>query len=1069
MPRPIGTRTYLAAGLSMVFAVLSVVVVVLVNGSMKRLALTDSQHAAQMLLDHNLAIHTYFTKDLKPKLFERLGPLTSKDYFDPVWMSSTYAVRKMDGYFNHFNKSPYYYKECAINARSPENEADEYEKTFLTDLQGNPQLITKTAIRVFEGKPYFTLLGRGETMEETCLRCHSTPERAPGDLVRHYGPDRSFRRKTGDAVQAISIRIPLSEAFSIANSLSLSLSGLLLAALGAGFLFVWFGTKKLLISPMMEIQSHAAQMASEQDRLGETIPEPRVRELRDLGVAFNRMSVALRKTHDEQEQRILERTTELAKEKTLLATTMRSIGDGVISVDTQGKVLSLNQAAETLTGRLESEAIGRPLEEIFHVINLQTGLPFEHPVQKVIQTGQVVRLANHTGLIGRDGTERAIAVGGAPIRSETGEILGVVLVFKDVTEEEGAKRALLESEARYRNLFDNMANAVAVYKTEREGEDFIFVEFNAAAERIEKTERKEVIGRSVLEVFPAVRKFGLFEVFQRVWRTGEPESLPVSQYRDERIQGWRENFVYRLPSGEIVAIYSDETERKQAEDSLRESETRYQALFNESMDGVYITSADGECIEANEAFFGILGYEREELIGRNIGFTYADPSDRAGFVREIEAKGALKDYPLTLKRSDGKEAECHLTASLRKARDGSVVGYQGILRDITEHKALQKQLFQAQKMEAVGTLAGGIAHDFNNLLQVVLGYSELVLADVELPDQFKADMGKILLAGRNGADLIQRLLTFCRKTETKPLDLNINQRIRQTQKFLERTIPKMIDIEMVLAADLADIHADPTQVDQVLMNLAVNARDAMSEGGTLTLETSNVVIDEDYAKFRLEAKPGAYILLRVSDTGTGMNKDTLEHIFEPFFTTKAPGAGTGLGLAMVFGIVKRHNGFINCYSEVGHGTTFRIYFPAVMAVPRCDQPVVTAMPQGGAETILLVDDEEFILDLGTRILHGAGYTVLTACNGKEALEAYKANRGTISLVILDLMMPEMGGKQCLEELRKIDAGVAVLVASGYSADGPAKEVLYGGAKGLIAKPFDMRQVLKMVRETIDET
>ena len=355
---------------------------------------------------------------------------------------------------------------------------------------------------------------------------------------------------------------------------------------------------------------------------------------------------------------------------------------------------------------------------------------------------------------------------------------------------------------------------------------------------------------------------------------------------------------------------------------------------------------------------------------------YLDPADRPRFQKEIEKKGFVKDYEVKLRNRDGTEVDCLITSSVLFEEDGSIAGYRGILRDLTAHKALQKQLLQAQKMEAVGTLAGGIAHDFNNLLQVVLGYSELVLADEDLPDQFRDDLGKVLLAGRSGADLVQRLLTFSRKTETKPLDLDLNQRIRQTQKFLQRTIPKMIDIELILADDLADIHADPTQVDQVLMNLAVNARDAMPEGGKLVIETANVLLDEDYARSHVEAKPGRYVLLRVSDTGSGMDKETLEHIFEPFYTTKGPGEGTGLGLAMVFGIVKQHHGFINCYSEVGHGTTFKIYLPAVISETQLDQPVVTAMPQGGTETILLVDDEELLRDLGKRILersrlHGA--------------------------------------------------------------------------------------------------
>ena len=311
MSRTLSMKAYLALALGLLFVILSVVVVVLVNGSMRRQALTDAEKAARMLLDHNLAIHTYFSQDLKPKLFERLGPTTSKDYFEPVWMSSTYAIRKMDGYFHHFNKNPYYYKECAINARSPENEADNYEKAFLVDLQNSPQLTTKSAIRDLDGKPYFTILRRGESMEESCLHCHSSPEKAPGDLVRQYGPERSFHRKVQDVVQAISIRIPLSEAFSSATSFSYYLSGLLLVALGGGFLFLWVGNKRLVISPIARIQEHAVRISSEHGRLGETIPEPKVRELRDLVAAFNKMSVDLGKSYEELEQRVLERTKDL--------------------------------------------------------------------------------------------------------------------------------------------------------------------------------------------------------------------------------------------------------------------------------------------------------------------------------------------------------------------------------------------------------------------------------------------------------------------------------------------------------------------------------------------------------------------------------------------------------------------------------------------------------------------------------------------------------------------------------------------------------------------------------------
>jgi len=371
-------------------------------------------------------------------------------------------------------------------------------------------------------------------------------------------------------------------------------------------------------------------------------------------------------------------------------------------------------------------------------------------------------------------------------------------------------------------------------------------------------------------------------------------------------------------------------------------------------------------------------------------------------------------------------------------------------------------------MEAIGTLAGGVAHDFNNILQVALGYSELLVGDEGLSRRHGADLQKINEAARRGADLVQRLLTFSRKTDIKPQPLDLNRRINEMLKMIERTIPKMIDIQLFLAQDLATINADPTQLDQVLMNLAVNARDAMPDGGKLIVETANIVLEEEYARTHLDVKSGNHVLLTFTDTGSGMDKETLEHIFEPFFTTKEGGQGTGLGLATVLGIVQQHEGFIRCYSEPGHGTTFKIYFPALVSEEELKETVVRTIPKGGSGTILLVDDEEHIAELGKRILSKAGYTVLTARNGREALESYKEHREKISLVILDLIMPEMGGKQCLEGLLSLDPSVKVIIASGYSANGQTKGTLASGAKGFVNKPYDIRQVLAIVRSVLDE-
>jgi len=317
-------------------------------------------------------------------------------------------------------------------------------------------------------------------------------------------------------------------------------------------------------------------------------------------------------------------------------------------------------------------------------------------------------------------------------------------------------------------------------------------------------------------------------------------------------------------------------------------------------------------------------------------------------------------------------------------------------------------------MEAVGTLAGRIAHDFNNLLTVILGYSEYLLMDGDLGESALGDLSKLNQTAHKGAELVQSLLTFSRKLEPKLGPTNLNHQVEQVKNLLERTIPKKINISVSLEKRLAITHADPSQIQQGLMNLAVNAKDAMPNGGKLTIQTSNAVLDEEFCRSHLGAKSGRYAMVSVSDTGHGVDKEILGHIFEPFYTTKGMGRGTGLGLAMTYGIVKQHGGYIECESVVGEGTEFRVYLPVPDADERYEGAQEKPLFQGGAETILLVDDEDSIRDLAQKILVRAGYRVLTPSNGSEALELYKKEAGRISLVILDLIMSEMSGGQCVK-------------------------------------------------------
>jgi CheY-like chemotaxis protein len=371
-------------------------------------------------------------------------------------------------------------------------------------------------------------------------------------------------------------------------------------------------------------------------------------------------------------------------------------------------------------------------------------------------------------------------------------------------------------------------------------------------------------------------------------------------------------------------------------------------------------------------------------------------------------------------------------------------------------------------MEAIGTLAGGFAHDFNNKLQVIAGYVELMLFNKDLPENYKHDMGIIKQAVDSSAELIKGMMVFSRKTPIELQPIALNKLVEQTRSMLNRSIPKTIEIDLLLADDLWTIKAAPNQIDQILMNLAVNASDAMQDGGSLTIETKNIVLDQEYFSFHTIVRPGRYVLIEVSDTGTGMDKETASHIFEPFFTTKGPGKGTGLGLSVVYGIVEQHGGIIICDSKPSKGTTFRIYFPAIEEVYEEQYSEKKKPPRGQGETILLVDDEPDFLELAGRTLNRANYTVIQAFNGKKALNLYEKHRAEIRLVIMDLLMPWMSGKQCLEALRKLDPNVRVLIASeafNSEIEADLKEI---GAKGLIAKPFDTPQLIEKIREIIDE-
>ncbi len=532
-----------------------------------------------------------------------------------------------------------------------------------------------------------------------------------------------------------------------------------------------------------------------------------------------------------------------------------------------------------------------------------------------------------------------------------------------------------------------------------------------------------------------------------------------------------------------LSLSLDTAERLRAEEALRQSEERYRELYQESSareqlyesllhstpDAVAIYNLNGEVSYVNPAFTRIFGFSLDELRGRKTPFVPQSEASRTlDTIERVLAGEPVSAFDTKRVTKSGDVLDIVLSSSRYYDTEGDPAGIVVILRDVTQTKRMEEQLRQAQKMEAVGTLAGGVAHDFNNILQAIGGYVQLMTDQAPAAGGDRHYLAEIEGAVQRASELVRRLLTFSRKVETELRPVDLNHRIGHAVEILRHTMPKMITIETRLGEDLRPINADANQLEQVLLNLGTNARDAMPEGGRLVFTTRNLS-PEELAEVP-EAGPGDYVLLTVSDTGQGMDEKALAQIFDPFFTTKEVGKGTGLGLAMVYGIVKTHGGMITCRSQPGRGTTFDLYWPAarVEAAPTAAADQAPDSLPRGDETILLVDDERSILDVAGSFLSGRGFSILTADTGERALEVYADQGGEIDLVLLDLGMPGMGGRRCLEALRQLDPEVKVLVASGYSDDGLIKGILETGAAGFIPKPYRLTEMLKKVREVLDD-
>ncbi len=639
----------------------------------------------------------------------------------------------------------------------------------------------------------------------------------------------------------------------------------------------------------------------------------------------------------------------------------------------------------------------------------------------------------------------------------------------DITERKWAEEALKNSEERLKLIFEYAPDAY--YLNDFDG---TFVDGNKAVEELIGYRKDELVGKSFLDLglLPPdqMAKAAAHLAANREGRATGPAELMLNRKDGTRVTVEVRTFAVKIGDQPLaLGIARDITERKRAEQQVRESEAKYRSLFENSVDVVYITSDDGRLIDINPAGVELFGASsKEELLRLNVAHDiYANPEDRQAFLEAITAQGFVRDYEVMLKNKNGELTNMLVTASAMRDENGQIVAHQGIMRNVTEKRRLEQQLFQAQKMESVGRLAGGIAHDFNNILGGILGYASFLKTKASVDHPFYKYIDTIEQGAVRAAELTSQLLAFARggKYNTRPSDLN--GIVNETLKLIGRTFDKCIEIRTALHPELGAVEADPAQMQQVLMNLCVNAGDAMPNGGILCIETGPVTINEKHAERHAELKPGEYVCLSVSDTGIGMDKETRQKVFEPFFTTKEEGKGTGLGLSMVYGVVKNHGGHVNVYSEAGHGSTFRVYLP-VNGKPEIGQIAELEIPEGGTEVVLVIDDEAPIRSLAEDILTSYGYRVLCVEDGAEGVQIYRDSWNEIDLVILDMVMPKIGGRETFLKLKEINPSIKALLSTGYSQNEKTKEILESGVHGFIQKPYDVNELLTKVRMVLDE-
>ncbi len=717
------------------------------------------------------------------------------------------------------------------------------------------------------------------------------------------------------------------------------------------------------------------------------------------------------------------------------------------------KYLYLNDAVARQAGRSIGEMLGKTMFEVFPGIeNTPTFALLKRCMEGHIQD----RVENEWE---QNGDARYFDLSVQPVPD------GLFILSIDITDRKRAELFLKESEDRYRDLVENSQDLICTHDL-----DGVIMTVNRALVKALGYEPEEVVGGN-LAGFLAPGSKALFPAYlKEIRERGEANGFMAIIAKSGRKLIWSYSNTLRVEGVEkpvVRGLAHDVTEQHKVEAALKESEEQFRSFFKNNPAASYIAAASGQLMECNEAFIGLFGFaSKDDALNASLSELYARPEERQAFLDEIASKKRIALRETTYKRVDGNPVHVIETVTGVFDGEGKLNGAVGFLLDVTDKRVLEGQLRQAQRMEAVGELAAGIAHDFNNVLMAVQGASELLAKTIEQGKPGYKEVVTIQRASERAALITRQLLGFARKTVLEPVPLDPNELITGLLPMVQRLLPETIKVEFIEAPDAGFINADKGQMGQVLMNLCVNARDAMQRGGTLTIEIENVLINGSYIEAHPWAKPGRYVLITVTDTGMGMKSDVLQKIFDPFFTTKPQGKGTGLGLSMAYGIVKQHDGMINVYSEPGVGTTFKIYLPMTERRASAVGTKVIRGVNGGHETILVVEDDKEVRNIVVEVLMSLGYKVLYASDGAEGLKVLR-NSDKIDLVITDIVMPKMGGKELREATRRMNPSVRFIFTSGYTENVVHHDFILDKGVAFLSKPYGIDVLARKVREILD--